>query len=202
MLAYIIFLVVCVLYHIFSEIFGFDFQMWERVIVSVTIASWCFSCSSLFKSMLKMEKVFNNYVEYDIKQLKQMIEEANKFTKEETKEAVKLIEERIEDNTKELELKDQYVEKFKSVSFWLDVSGYLVFFCILVFDWIFGFLIQMQEFCTLLAFLIVMFVEYAETSKYEEVEEKYKELIEKDEQTINKLKDYNEILSTIKSVKQ
>ena len=49
--------------------------------------------------------------------------------------------------------------------FWLDVAGFLVFFCIMAFDGIFVFFAKSLDWYTLLAFIVMLFVEYMESTK-------------------------------------
>lgn len=49
MLAYIIFLLICVVYYYASTVFKFEFSEWNRIVVAVTISSYFFSMSTLYK---------------------------------------------------------------------------------------------------------------------------------------------------------
>ena len=49
-IAYIIFLILCAIYHIVADIFNLDFSSWDKIVCATTIASCIFAMASSKKS--------------------------------------------------------------------------------------------------------------------------------------------------------
>lgn len=193
MLAYIIFLIIALVYYAVAYIFHFEFHSWESIIVAATIASYAFSLSSISKCLLKQNQQYsellNRYLELSKKQQKI---ENTVLSDCENKEKILQNGKEIIDNTiKLISLTDKEVRKNERISFLLDVGGYLVFFCIICFNTLCNVFCPIQDVFTLLAFVIILIVEYIEkviTTKYEEI---FNILIKNTQDTIQHLEDEN-----------
>ena len=61
MIAYIIFLVICCFIHIIKLMFGFDFEIWDKIVVATTASSYFFSFASLHKNQIQLHNNMINY---------------------------------------------------------------------------------------------------------------------------------------------
>lgn len=167
MVAYIIFLCICGGYYIVSGIFKLEFPVWQRIVVAATIASYFFSVSSMPKLTFKM----------GIKNLDSIEKQNELYAKILTKEDMlfsqdgkpthgsEFISNQLSENIEEKVKVRKEIVKMEKKAFWLDVTGFLVFFCIMAFEGIYTFFVKTQEWYTLLAFVLVLFVEYLESTK-------------------------------------
>ena len=157
MIAYILFLFICVVYHIISCVFNLEFLVWERIIAAATIASYAFTLSSSPKMMSRTDKKQIAYVEQEI-ELLQKIQKAKisiPFICDD-------IDKKISDNRNEVLKCKKNILKQDRNAFLLEVAGFLIFLCILSFNGLFIFLKGMQEICTLIAFLLILVLEFVE----------------------------------------
>lgn len=193
MLAYIIFLIISLIYYAVAYIFKYEYRTWDSIIVAATIASYAFSLSSISKCLLKQNQQYNELLnQYLSLSKKQHKIEAESLSEGKTREYLLQNGKEIINNTiKLISYTDKEVRKNEKISFWLDVSGYLVFFCIICFDTLCNAFYPIQDIFTLLAFIIILIVEYIEkviTTKYEEI---FKILIKETQDTIQHLEDEN-----------
>lgn len=177
MLAYIIYLIFCVIYHAISNSLNFSFPMWERILVATTIASYAFSLVSLPRTMIKMEKTlmdfYNGYGEI-LRKIALLEKEQGGDSKLNIREDV---HKELVDNNESIIKRKKSIGKKEFYAFILDVCGYLIFFCIISFDGLFRFFEASQELYTMYAFIILMIVNYVETTMFVAFEAKYKEFI-------------------------
>ena len=190
LLAYIIFLIVALIYHIVADAIDLQFAMWERIVLAATISSYFFAMSSLLKFFKKRDSTYLELLGqyFDLaKELKKT--EADVIADCETKEKLLKNGESIVDETLTIisSLKSK-IRKDDTASFVFDVLGYLVFFCILSLTPIFKFFYPVQEFYTLLAFIIILTTEYIETVQSIKYEGIFKTLITDTQNVIDELK--------------
>lgn len=190
LLAYIIFLFIALGYHSIAGLMGWQFSTWESIVVAATIASYAFSMSSLIKFFAKKNRTYlqllNQYLDL-AKQLRKT--EVNVVSECANKE--KLLEsgeDIIHTTINFISSLEKQIRKNDKISFAFDVAGYLVFFCILSFDAIFNFFYPMQEFFTLVAFIIILTIEYIESVQSVKYENTFNILIKNTQDTINNLK--------------
>ena len=194
LLAYIIFLFIALNYRIVAYLLGWQFSTWGSIIVAATIASYAFSMSSLIKFLAKKNRTYlqllNQYLDLS-KQLRK--KEANVVAECADKEKLLESGENIIHQTVNLiSSLEKQVGRDDKISFAFDVSGYLVFFCILSFNVIFDFFYPMQEFFTLVAFIIIFLIEYIESIQSVKYENTFNILIKSTQDTIDHLKNKNE----------
>lgn len=174
MVAYLIFLCICCVYYIISGIFDFEFPVWQRIVVAATIASYFFSVASMPKLTLRMgRKNVESLEKQNELYGKILVKEETLFSQEgKTTRAAEFISNQLGENIEEKAKVKKEMAQMEKNAFRLDVSGFLVFFCIMAFEGIYTFFAKSQEWYTLLAFVLVLFVEYLESTKasyYEEL---------------------------------
>ena len=156
MLAYIIFLVICCVYHFVSDIFDLEYPIWERVVVAATLASYFFSLSSACKSVVKFaDLTLDCYLRIDMS----LYRTFDSSDEAEEKADTELMIEKNADRLVEIKKEKR---KYEQRAFVLDVLGFLVFFIIMAFDFVFLILSNTQELVTLMAFIIILLMEYLE----------------------------------------
>ena len=69
MIAYILFLFLCVIYHLISRIFSLEFSIWSQIVAAATVASYAFTLGSSPKLMAKMDKKHIEGLEQEIELL-------------------------------------------------------------------------------------------------------------------------------------
>lgn len=181
MLAYIVFLIICIVFYPISEMLDLNFSRWGNIIVAATIASYAFTLSTMPKLILRLENTHLSYIKEDSNILKKIQNKVNESFNE-TESSNELIEEinsEIKTNDNDIEKCEKAIKRCTKISFWLDTIGFIIFFCILTFDLLYSRFAKSQEIYTLCAFIIIMIVEYFETTKVANYERKYKELISK-----------------------
>lgn len=157
MIAYILFLFLCVIYHLISRIFSLEFSIWSQIVAAATVASYAFTLGSSPKLMAKMDKKHIEGLEQEI-ELLQRIKSANV----EVPKIFKDIDGKITEDKNEIaKCKADIAKKERSAFLW-EVAGFLVFLCIIAFNGIFTLLSGIQEVCTILAFVLVLLMDYVE----------------------------------------
>lgn len=189
MLAYILFLLISVFYYMASRIWNFEFSTWERIVVATTIASYSFALASMPKYMYKLNKRHIDLLtEYLLLAKKLHEKEEETFPEGADKDFVLSNGKDIIDKTATLILKkEKSCKKCESLSFLLDASGFLLFFCVFGFEFIFNIFVQVQEIWTLWAFIIILIVDYLEAMQANKYEEIYTVLIKSTKDTLIKL---------------
>lgn len=177
MLAYIIFLGVCIVYHLVASICNLEFFSWNRIILAATIASYFFSLSSLDKMIIKQEKSNAETFCEELVVLKRIYAKEKKLAegKKDEPEMLRQIENAIEEDKKKIEDGHKTLIKSEKAAFREDVLGFLAFFCIISFEGIYKFFTPFQDLCTLGALLMMITMEYIESTKllyYEELKKK------------------------------
>lgn len=199
MLAYIIFLFVSIIYYAVSSIVGFEFQEWQRVVVAATISSYAFSVSSGYKFIVRSKNNLLNFLKERLELLKQLHikesvifigEENNEQLNKEKEELLKLNQESIKNVTDAISNREKSIQKNTKTAFCYDVIGYLLFFCIFAFQPVYNFFKSSQETYTLFAFIMILIVEYVESTYTVKFEENYKQLNTQIKETLNKVEKY------------
>ena len=172
MLAYIIFLCVCCVVKIIGDMFSYEFIMWPKIVVAATIASYFFSMSTLPKLNAKMmRKAHNNILEQNRLYTK-ICNHKNIISKSPSgKKALDYAEQTQLDNEEKLAYHEKEIAEAEKRAFRWDIYGFLSFFCIFTFDEVYMYFYGMQEMLTLLAFIIVLGVDYLDSifiKKYED----------------------------------
>lgn len=167
MVAYIIFLCICGGYYIVSGIFKLEFPVWQRVVAAATIASYFFSLCSVYKVTVKMAKRNLDNISDQNMLYRKILQKEKKLHTDEGKltKIAEYINHQLTENQQDAVKAQNEVDKEGKKVFWLDVTGFLVFFCIMAFDGIFAFFAKSLDWYTLLAFIVMLFVEYMESTK-------------------------------------
>lgn len=191
MLAYIIFLCICLGFHIIRSVFKIDFPMWNRVVVAATIASYFFSLGSVNKLIVRLERTNTIDLQEEIVLLQKIRKKESKLCIDNAtqQELINDMDNAISENNERIKSGEKDLQKYEAKSFWCDVLGYLVFFCILSFETLFKFFKVSQELYTLLAFIVVIVVEYLESTKVAYYDELRKNTIDRTRKKLAYLED-------------
>lgn len=156
----------CIIYRIISNSLNYDFPAWERIIAAATIASFFFSISSYHKYDNKLKDKFALLIKENNEILSNYEKQAERYPSvyEKGGELYNEIVAQKKINQANLAKAIRSGCKAKKISFILDVVGYIAFFCILSFDMIFSRVLEIQDICTLGAFLTVVIIEYFEAN--------------------------------------
>lgn len=156
-IAYVIFLVICAIYHTISDVFHLEFENWKRIICAATIASYFFSGASAKKTILSVTVKINDSLKYSNKEL---ITIKNKWEQEPEKNNgvhnVKELDDFIDKNNIIIQKVTNDIAKNNKSIFVLNVIGFVVFFCILTFGDVFSFFEKGQDYYTLIAFILIL----------------------------------------------
>ena len=182
MLAYILFIFICIVYHIVCQITGWNFDTWNKIIIAVTVASYFFSVNSLNKMRLKKDE-----------EIKALLSEEfilfNRFKKKLIKEEDAPILERVIDLIENLEisiaLSVKAINRSAIKVFVFDVLGYLVFFLIMGIDGLSELFFDSTDLITLVAFMVVLLVDYLENTTIETFEERSKQIKEESKKCLD-----------------
>ncbi len=193
MLAYILFLIVSLLYHSISSIFNIEFSAWERILVGTTIASYFFTLSSSYKFFIKTDTNTLNFAEEHLELSKQFItkEMGSCLTDEEKKYLLESENELIDHFKGIISKTEKDIKKNKRKVFWCDVIGYLLFFCIITISPIYSFLSMAEETFTLAAFIFILIIEYAESVYKVRVEDVQKKILNSTKSAMRTVDEYN-----------
>ena len=156
-IAYILFLIICAIYHIIADVFQLEFETWERIVCAATIASYFFSGASARKTIFSITEKVKNALEDSNRELIMIKKEREQFPEKYTdsKYPNEYLNDIIEKNEKTL----QKLTKKDYWTFLLNVMGFLAFFCIFAFTGVYQIFAKSQEFFTLLAFIIILVAE-------------------------------------------
>ena len=181
MLAYIGFLFVCIIYYLISYIFGFEFVVGKRIVAAATIASYFFTLASMDKLNMKQEIINTEFFEKELQLLKKIREKEQKLVDDIQMKQDLLIsmDDWISELTKITESSHKAIRKHEHKALWNDVVGFLLFFCIVAFDFLYAFFANTQEIYTLAAFAGVVAIEYLETTIMAQHEEKRRNTAER-----------------------
>ena len=159
--AYILFLMVCAIYHIVAGIFNLEFEAWERIVCAATIASYFFSIASAKKSMCTLASKINGAIKSSRKNYIEIKSEmmANPDKHVDSALSVDDLEKIIAEDDEVTKKFDKECCKQQKWAFVLNATGFLVFFLILTFRGIYGLFDTSQDFFTLLAFVLILFVD-------------------------------------------
>lgn len=164
MLAYIIFLFICTIYYIICEVFKLEFNTWEHLVVAVTISSYFFTLSTAPRNHATFQKKHIDFLNKNIALLTTVLEYEKETPTEKpfSAEDKKDIEKEIEDCRANKKQSKKFLKTCNILSFSLEVIGYLTFFCICTFDFIYKHLFDLQELLTVFAFLIILIIDYSD----------------------------------------
>lgn len=157
MIAYILFLFVCVIYHVISNIFSLEFSIWSRIVAAATLASYAFTLGSSPKLMAKIDRKQVGYIEQELVLL-QKIKSANI----EKLESFRNIEKQIIHDKNEIAKCNKNIMKKERNAFLWEVAGFLIFLCVISFNGVFVLIGGIQEMCTIMAFALVLLMDFAE----------------------------------------
>ena len=193
MLAYLIFLFICICYYMVSGIFGLEFAAWNRVVVAATIASYFFSLGSMDKLLVKLETTNINGFEEEMLLLKKIQNKERELPVDlqMKQELLSEMDQWIKETDASVMQGRKELRKHERKAFWNDVLGFLVFFCIIVFDFLYKFFSISQEVYTLAAFVVVIAIEYLESTKIAFYEEIRRNTIDKTKAIYTRLEDLN-----------
>ena len=174
MLAYIAFLVICIIYYLISYLFGLEFSVGNRVVVAATVASYFFMLGSLDKLNMKQEMINVEFFEKELQLLKKIQVKEQRLVDDERKkqELLTSMDDWIKELKEIIENSHKSISKHERKAFCNDVLGFLLFFCIVAFELLYAFFAMTQEIYTLAAFAGVVAIEYLESTKLVQYEEK------------------------------
>ena len=176
-IAYIIFLILCVIYHIVADAFNLEFNSWDKIVCATTISSCLFAIANSKKSIYNIAtKVMCSLVNSNsgLKKIKDEYSE-NPEKCENKKYDSDYLAQVIAENETNIEKIEKHKMSNLKQSYVFNIMGFLIFFCLIVFDFIYAYLGPMQDFYTLLAFVVILITDaYEESWTYN-----YGDLIEK-----------------------
>lgn len=157
-LAYILFLIICVLYYVISHAFDCEFENWKRIVCATTIASYFFTIASAKQTIYSIiEKIEDSIKDSN----KELCEIKDKMIKSPDKYKDSMYN--IEDLNRFIAKDEEFINKcekenFKNQNliFLLNTLGFLIFFCILTFTYIYQLFADLQELFTILAFIMIL----------------------------------------------
>ncbi len=163
MLAYIIFLFICIIYNLFTKYLVLDFPMWNRILVGVTIASYFFSLGSIKKSFITQDKELLDFLNVEKIKIEEITIQENLLFDEKTKANLLSSERNLLDKINDLISETIcIITKNERKIFRFDVVGYLTFFCVITFPRINEYVLSLQDSLTMIAFVAVLLTEYVE----------------------------------------
>ncbi len=168
MLAYIIFLVISWVLHLLSISFEFfDFSAWNRIVIATTISTYFFTLAS-------GEESIKNFMEFTyaetekiskrtIRSLEETIDSTNEAPEKDENILAKM-EEELKNLIKSRASAKSRIEKETKNSnkkiFCLYTIGFIVFFVIACFDNVHFFFVNLQDTCTMGAFILMLATDY------------------------------------------
>ena len=191
LIAYIAFLVLSVIYSSLSKVLGFEFPAWERIVVAATIASYAFSIAYWPKFLSKTKQTYNNILKEYLELAKNLHETEKKCLVESPDKEALLTDGKgiLQKTTNLIKRNEESISKNEKIIFWCCFFGYYLFFCILSFDSVFNFFAPVQDIWTLLAFIIILVVDFIESLCEKQIEETHNTLITNTKDTIKNLED-------------
>ena len=174
MLAYIGFLCICIIYYLICYTFGFEFAVGKRIVAAATIASYFFTLASMDKLIMKQETMNAEFFTKELRLLQKIREKEQKLVDDvQIKQDLRSsMDDWISELTGFAESAHKAIRKHERNAFWNDVLGFLLFFCIVAFDFLYAIFENTQEIYTLAAFAGVVAIEYIETTIMAQHEEK------------------------------
>ena len=164
-IAYLAFLLICIVFRVLCLwIPSLSNELWDRIIIGVTISSYCFTISSGLSMSSYNKLLFHQKLDESASQI---VFYADKYLDEHEDDSI-LTEDEIEfkDILKDIKqhqietvLKEEIGTKTNKSSY-LDVIGFLVFLLCLTFQPISDFFLKEQDLYTLLAFFLMLFIVY------------------------------------------
>lgn len=165
MLAYMLFIFICVNWHIVCRVTGIDFEMWNKIIIAVTMSSYFFSINAINRSTINLSEKIKQ-MHYESRAILQsMIEEFTVYESllpKELKETQNQLSQELKECETEIRKEISSVCKRRKISLVIDVLGYLAFFMILGIDGFSNLFVNATDIITLMAFFTVLFVDYSE----------------------------------------
>ena len=184
MLTYIMFLCMCCAVRVIGDMFNYDFKMWPKIVVAATIASFFFSISTLPKLNAKMMRKAHADTLEQNRLYAKICQHKDVISKSPSAERILNYAEQTQiDNKEKLAYQEKEITEADKRSLKFDIFGFLVFFCIFTFDEIYAYFYDMQELSTLLAFIVVLGVDYLESTFIKNYEDQAEEALS----TLNEL---------------
>ena len=165
-IAYIIFLILCSIYHIVADIFNLDFSSWDKIVCATTISSCIFALASSKKSQYNIVSKVIRSLSSSNNELKKIKDERSQNPEKYTnsKHDTDYLEQVIVENETQLDKMGKNKVSHLQQSFIFNIIGFLAFFCLMTFDFMYSFLEPMQDFYTLMAFIVILLTDAHEES--------------------------------------
>lgn len=158
MLAYIIFLGASIIYYFISEIYNLEYEIWSKIIIAATTASYYFAISSMTKSTLDIELFNIDFTEERIILLKEQLDLLNCLENVENK--IMKTEKFLNKVIKTKKRFEKSINGTKRYVFSVETGGFIAFLFPIGFSPVYDFLKQHQDVYTLVAFFTIMAVDY------------------------------------------
>ena len=158
MLAYIIFLIVAIVYKIICYSNKQSFEAWDRLIVATTLSTYCFSCGEIFKTIYNLAADFKEKTHELENRVNCLITSLNKQKEVDSVLQLKANELR-KTITETVEKENFTLNYFKHAYNMVYVVGFVVFFCVSIMD-----IIKVSsydlEIMVMAAFVAMLFADY------------------------------------------
>ncbi len=177
MIAYMIFIFICVFWYLICKLTGLDFEMWNKILIGVAIASYFFSLNSINRNIVKTNESIKQLLYENRNLLNDMIKDLAAYQTlktEDFKDWQSELSNELEECEEKLKKVISSLLKQRKTVLIIDVVGFLAFFMILGIDGFYMLFVNTTDVVTLLAFLTVLFVDYMENIMEVKSEEKIK----------------------------
>ena len=163
MFAYIVFIFLC------SSIKPFyDFPMWSRIVVAVTVASWVFAISDCLSCISNIQKevvdtqlplVHTAMIKIDFVK-KHLIKRNANGSEDSTIEIVESCRKRCESMVSSITKMGRCASFLEKASIFVTFSAFLLFLCAISFDPIYNYFFARQEGFTVLSFGMILLAQF------------------------------------------
>lgn len=169
MLAYIIFLNICIFYYAASVYFGLNFAIWRHVVAAATIASYSFSLGMGSKAAVKRQEKALAFAEKERETLKKLFARQMEVIIDVMDQDALISKQ--EEMSKEMDAICNTIKvkllKEERFAFAMDVIGFLAFFCVMAFEGVYQKVSFALDLYTIMAFTLVLFVDYLDSIRQE-----------------------------------
>lgn len=155
MIAYVIILIICIIWYIICKFFNLNFEEWKRIVCSATFASYFFTVASHKKTQANVLVTVRESIQKSINSLTKL-KEKKKKQQDDPILTVEYLENAIKEDMQIFFSYGKQIEQANKASFIWNTIGFIFFFCIAFFDFFYSVLADGQELLTLLAFVVIL----------------------------------------------
>lgn len=161
-IAYIIFLILCMVTYMIAQLLGLEFESWNKIICAVTIASYFFTVASSLKTITNQNTLLIDYTNDSIKSICKMREDIEPLTEKNNVISVEKLDQFVIEDVEAVNRLNKRNAKYNALIVIFNVAGFLAFFCIMTFKCCFSFFENSLDIYTLIAFFLVLLSDFVE----------------------------------------